>query len=76
MKEFVEITTNGTTRRIPADEPVFLLRAQDMCAADTVRYWADKVERLAGEPTDLARSAREHAKKMDAWPIKKVPDMK
>ena len=28
-----KIITNGTTRRIPADEPVFLLRGQDQFAS-------------------------------------------
>ena len=26
--------------KIPEDEPVFLLRAQDIVAAEVVRYWA------------------------------------
>ena len=35
------ITTNGTTRLIPDDEPVFLVRGQDNVAGATVRAWAD-----------------------------------
>ena len=31
------ITTNGTTRLIPRDEPVFLIRGQDAVGAATVR---------------------------------------
>lgn len=68
------ITTNGTTRLIPDDEPVFLLRGQDRHAANTVRYWADQVARDNGDE-DIIKVALEHANKMDAWPKKKLPDL-
>ena len=29
--------------RIPVDEPVFLLRAQDEVAVEVVRFWANKI---------------------------------
>ena len=32
--------------KIPADEPVFLLRAQDQTAADTVEYWIRQNKKL------------------------------
>lgn len=70
----VAITTNGTTRLIPRDEPVFLLRGQDTNAADTVRYWAAIAE-STGAKADIVQIAREHAAKMDAWPKKKTPDL-
>ena len=69
-----EIETNGTKRRIPEDEPVFLLRGQDKHAAATVRHWADLVEADGGDP-EIVRVAREHADKMDKWPKKKMPDL-
>jgi hypothetical protein len=68
------IVTNGTVRVIPADEPVFLLRGQDRHAAETVMFWAERVETAGGDP-DIVRVAREHAAKMDAWPKKKAPDL-
>lgn len=68
------ITTNGTTRLIPDDEPVFLLRGQDIFAATTVRHWASLVVSKGGDP-EIARVAREHADKMDAWLKKKAPDL-
>ena len=68
------ITTNGTTRVIPMDEPVFLIRGQDAVGADAVRAWADLAER-AGAASDIVEIARDHAAKMDAWPKKKVPDL-
>jgi len=59
--------------RIPPDEPVFLLRAQDSVAADTVRHWAYLNERANGDPA-LTQAAREHAIRMDDWPTKKMAD--
>ena len=68
------ITTNGTTRLIPKDEPVFLLRGQDKVAADVVRYWAE-LSAAAGASGDILEIALRHAQKMDAWPKKKVADL-
>jgi hypothetical protein len=52
-----------------AGEPVFLLRAQDRWAAETVRYWAS----LALDP-DLKELAFQIAAAMEAWPRVKEPD--
>lgn len=68
------ITTNGTTRLIPHDEPVFLIRAQDAVGGDVVRDWANRAEAI-GASAEIVQSAREHAAKMDAWPHKKKPDL-
>ena len=59
---------------IPKDEPVFLLRAQDKLAADTVRHWA-YLNNDAGGDMVLSDEARKHADKMDAWPVKKLADL-
>lgn len=56
--------------KIPAEEPVFLLRAQDPVAADLVRQWANETEDLGGAPLIVAL-ARGQADLMDQWPIKK-----
>ena len=69
------VTTNGTTRLIPRDEPVFLIRAQDAVSGDAVRAWADLAE-AAGASADICAVARDHAAKMDAWPKKKIADLK
>lgn len=60
--------------KIPANEPVFLLRAQDKVAARTVRAWADYNVDAGGDPA-LSKTAREYADKMDAWPVKKLADL-
>ncbi|GAF83150.1 unnamed protein product [marine sediment metagenome] len=62
--------------KIPNDEPVFLLRAQDVTAATAVRIWADL--QLLENPTPAGfvkcDKAREWAKEMDLWPKKKIAD--
>lgn len=59
---------------IPEEEPVFLLRGQDVSAAETVRYWADINEMAGGDP-EASAAARRHAILMDMWPVKKRADL-
>jgi hypothetical protein len=59
--------------KIPLDEPVFLLRAQDEHAPVAVRAYADAVE-AAGGDAEIIRRSREQADRMDAWPTRKAPD--
>ena len=56
------------------NEPVFVIRAQDTVSGDTVRAWADLAERAGVSPSMVAM-AREHAKRMDEWPTKKLADL-
>lgn len=70
----IPVHTNGTVRLIPKDEPVFLIRGQDIVGGDAVRAWAALAESKGAKP-DILAIAREHAGKMDAWPKKKTPDM-
>lgn len=57
-----------------AGEPCFTLRAQDVHAADTVRFWAGLLE-YTEESRAMATNARRIADAMDAWPVKKEPDL-
>ena len=59
---------------IPEDEPVFLLRAQDVAAAGVVRFWAESNMRMGGDPV-LSSLAQNHASLMEAWPVKKLADL-
>jgi len=62
--------------KIPEDEPVFFLRAQDKFAPELLLTWAMKF-RLAGGDPELASNAEEHAQKMINWQSIhgcKVPD--
>lgn len=62
---------------IPDDEPVFLLRGQDLCAPAAVRKWADEAE-AAGASKEIVIAARDQANLMDSWAAQirgKTPDM-
>ena len=59
--------------KIPEDEPVFLLRAQDRLSDEVVRYWAELNEKYGGN-LELSDAARNHATKMAMWPNRKMPD--
>ncbi len=65
--------------KIPEDEPVFLLRAQDKVAPMVVEIWSLAAE-LSGASEDIVEAAFEHADLMRVWQSKnptkvKVPDM-
>lgn len=64
---------DGGRALIPAEEPVFILRAQDRFAEDTIRYYANLVASHHGEST-LTQHARQQADAVAAWPTKKDPD--
>lgn len=63
--------------QIPDDEPVFLLRGQDICAPVAIQAWADKAEKM-GVAAQLVQAARDWALEMLNYRIKKgrgkVPD--
>lgn len=42
---------------IPIDEPVFLIRAKDPAAAETVRDYARRVRAMGGDERVVARAA-------------------
>lgn len=56
--------------KIPEDEPVFLLRAQDATAVRVLEYW------ISLNSDDVAiHLARQHVERMKAWPVKKKADV-
>jgi hypothetical protein len=57
---------------IPADEPVFIGRAQDADAAEMTRAWA-ALHLARGGSKANAEAALRQAEAMEAWPVKKVP---
>lgn len=62
---------------IPADEPVFLLRATDIVAPSAIEAWAAMAEN-AGASKEVVQSARDHAAVMREYGKthgRKVPDM-
>ena len=52
--------------KIAADEPVFLLRAQDQTAADVVRFYGKNLISQGGDVA-IAALAFSHALEMDRW---------
>lgn len=53
-------------RKIPDDEPVFLLRASDMCAPAAIRHWA--YNSMANNASKaLVDAALAHADAMEEW---------
>lgn len=61
-------------RKIPKDEPVFLIRGQDLLAPGVLRHYADEAKRAGVDPR-IARSVRAQAKRMEAWRKHKLPDL-
>lgn len=58
---------------IPDDEPVFILRGQDLLAASTIRYWCKLHELHDGAP-EKREQAYDVAAEMMNWGRKKLPD--
>jgi hypothetical protein len=54
-----------TEGRIPEDEPVFLLRAQDKHAPDTLRFYAKQLKEDGNN--DMAEELFLHARNMLLW---------
>lgn len=63
---------------IPDDEPVFLLRGQDLCAPDTLSHWAHLAEMRGAKP-DIINLVLDQAVAMRKWQrehgVGKVPDL-
>ncbi|HEX3008643.1 MAG TPA: hypothetical protein VHO90_13615 [Bacteroidales bacterium] len=51
--------------KIPADEPVFLLRAQDKYAPSTLRFYAKLLEEDGN--IEMAEELKAHARQMIVW---------
>lgn len=65
------------TGKIPAGEPVFLLRGQDVCAPVAIEAWAEEAD-MHGASREMTDKALEHAKAMRLWQksnASKTPDM-
>jgi hypothetical protein len=62
---------------IPEDEPVFLIRGQDVVAPEVLRFYALRADGI-GAHSDLVEAVEEHAERMREWQKKKkvkVPDL-
>ena len=52
--------------KIPAKEPVFLIRGQDQLGPQTLRAYANQLELMGGSPV-IVSDIRAHAHKMESW---------
>ena len=59
--------------RIPVDEPIFILRAQDKLAEPLIRFYAELARVYCGD-VELCSSAILSAERFRRWPVKKMPD--
>lgn len=62
---------------IPEDEPVFLIRAQDACSAETLRAWIDAAIDRHADP-GIVKLAYAHLKRFRDWQFDhgtKTPDL-
>jgi len=53
-------------QKIPGDEPVFLIRGQDVCAADAIEAWAG-IAKDAGADAAIVENARTFAEDVRTW---------
>jgi len=63
--------------KIPEDEPVFLIRGQDVLGPVTLEFWANKLKQRGGDPK-MEKMVRDHADAMMDWQNKntcKLPDL-
>lgn len=68
-------TGGGVQPIIPDDEPVFLIRGQDLAAIPAAAAWCEAAERLGAEP-ELIETVRRHMDLVGEWQQDhaKVPD--
>ena len=59
---------------VSRDEPIFVLRAQDMTADEFVDKWCDRQVLIAKMPPEKIEAARKIAQAMRDWPHRKIPD--
>lgn len=62
---------------IPDNEPVFLIRGQDVVAPDVVEFWATKAHEV-GADSRMVEAARQQASRMRQWQAEhgsKIPDL-
>lgn len=62
---------------IPEDEPVFLLRGQDILAPELLLRWAAKLRLMGGDP-NMAKIVEDGAQEMIEWQKNhknKLPDL-
>lgn len=65
--------TDTCLQKAADDEPIVVLRAQDMLAPSLVRQWATEASKH-GCGMEKVLEAHALADRMEAWPTRKLPD--
>lgn len=63
--------------KIPENEPVFLIRGQDLAGPDTLRSWCIFAHKN-GASNDIINKVLDHSRKMEQWQrevARKTPDL-
>ena len=66
-------STDTCLQKAAEDEPIFVLRAQDMLAPVIVRQWA-MLAKHCGCAEEKVQEAINLAERMEKWPTRKYPD--
>jgi len=64
----------GCLGKAHPDEPVFVLRGQDLHAPYAVRQWAEAAAVMLGRDHPKVLEAIQCARTMEQWPNRKLPD--
>lgn len=64
-------STCKTLAKVAPNEPIFVLRAQDVTAPETILFWLQNNTSISDEKWDEAISC---ARAMRCWPKKKAAD--
>lgn len=62
-------------KKIPEDEPVFMVRAQDKHAASTIHFYANLVRQDMEADQRIVTLCEAHETPIEEWPKKKSPDL-
>lgn len=74
LKAQLLLDPKSCLNKASADEPVFVLRANDPAAPQAVRLWADMAEGGSLHSPEKIAGARNAADEMEAWQRKKYPE--
>lgn len=64
----------ATLDKVGPDEPIFVLRAQDLLADTVVDFWADIMQQKTSADHPKVIAARQIAQNMRDHPHRKLPD--
>ena len=69
--KYGKVTTENKV--IPEDEPIFILRGQDILACNAVREYAELYFNVTGDYEGYRKIVLQ-ARKMELWTTRKIPD--